>query len=431
MKRFRIPNWVVFTIVGSIISVAISYEIYHFKSTTSLVEFTITVVGLVVSFTAFIIAMKTYLSIDSVNVLTQMEGNVLENENYVTPFTYLLRQYDMEDSESASEKVYEQLTERFGRNSKTAIEFAANLQYFIDVIVFLPYLFNQRDENRNENIQKMTKLLNLIDKKRDALLSISTGNLLLIEETVKLIKSIVDYQKLELADTFNILDVRGTLLKNSVTQTVYFNYLGLFYNQRAYSILQKKFGLEQTDFFSIEGIKQVKQKLDLLSSEEKELFTMYLKEAKDSFKKAMEHKHTDMMWEGFIKYNDARSTYLLKLILKNEEIDWLSNMNEGLIARNRLTILAKDILAKKDSTYLLEAFTFEKCLAGLVKMNLLIAEGKDITDNFNQIKYEAPYYKGILEDPLLKEPYSGIFNKVNSYQEAIINHVTSITKETA
>jgi hypothetical protein len=423
MKKPIIPYWVMYTILGAIISIFISYEIYSFKSnTTSLVEFVITVVGLVVSFTAFIIAMKTYLSIDSVNVITQMEGNVLENDNYVTPFTMLIRVYGAENSKGVSKQVFTHLNPRFEKGSKTAIDFAANLQYFIDVIIFFPYLFNPGDENREENIEKMTKLLNSVDKRVKALNSVSTGNLILIEETIKLIKSITDYQKLEVQDTFNILDVRGTMLKNAVTQTVYYNYLGLFYNQKANSILRKKYGLGETDFFSIDGLIQVKQRVGQLSSEDKELFTLYLKEAKKAFQQALEHRHNDMMWEGFIKFNEARSTYFLQIVGITDQVDWQTIMNEGLVARNLLNLLVKDIIDKDHTTYLQEAFKFENYLAGLVKMNILIAEGQPITDTFNRTKYEAPYYVGILEDPLLKETYTGNFNKVKDYQNRIIQY---------
>jgi hypothetical protein len=432
MKRAKIPYSYIFILIGGAISIAICYEIYPITNTANLVAFTTTVVGLVISFTAFIIAMKTYLSIDSVNVITQMEGNVLENDSYITSFASLIREYPMSDSESVSTKVFENLKLRFEKNSKTAIDFAANLQYFIDLIVFFPYLFNSDDENQQRNINKMNKLIKLIDSKRDTLLSISTGNLILIEETVKLIKSINNYQTLphtnERIITSTILDVRGTMLKNSVTQTVYYNYLGLYYNRKANSVLREKFDLENTDFFSIDGLKQIKNKIALLSDEEVELFTLYLHEAKNSFQKALENGKNDVMWEGFIKFNDARSTYLLQLVPTDYQADWQTIINEALVARNRLNILIKDVLENEDRTFLQEAFNFEYYLAGLVKMNILIVENKDITDTFNRLKYQAPNYEDILEDTLMKEPYSGKFNKIKTYQNKIIEYITTVNE---
>jgi hypothetical protein len=87
MKPSRIPYHYISIVVVAIISVYACLKVYPIKNTADLVLFVTTVGSLVVSFSAFIFAMKTYLSIDSVNVITQMEGNVLENENYVTSFT--------------------------------------------------------------------------------------------------------------------------------------------------------------------------------------------------------------------------------------------------------------------------------------------------------------------------------------------------------
>lgn len=400
-----------------------AYKISQIQSVADVVDLTTAVLGLVVALWAFVISMLTYASIDSVNVITKMEGNVLENENYVTSFTSLLKEYDKKDPNEASEAIFTNLENKFNKKSKTAVEFANNLQYFIDVIIFFPYLFQSDREN---NIKRMDKLIKFIDKKKDGFITISTGNLILIEETVELIKSIINYQQLthmtEYQITSTILDVRGTMLRNSVTQTVYYNYLGLYYNKNANLILRKKFELMDIDFFSIKGLLEVKNKLELLTDEERELFTLYLQEAKKSFEKALANGNNDVMWEGFIKFNDARTTYLLQLVLEDfEGTSWHIIMDEALIARNRLNILIRDIIGSEGDSYLQDAFQFEYYLASLVKLNILIAEKQDITDMFNRAKYYvSENYKGIKEDKLIKESYYGYYAKVSDYQESII-----------
>lgn len=407
----------------------VAYKVSQIKSMADIVDLTTAVLGLVVALWAFVIAMMTYSSIDSVNVITKMEGNVLENENYVTSFTSLLKEYNKKSSNEVSEKIFTNLENRFIKKSKTAVEFANNLQYFIDIIVFFPYLFQT---NKDKSIERMNKLIKLIDKKKERFLAISTGNLILIEETVKLIKSIINYQKLthttEHLITSTLLDVRGTMLKNSVTQTVYYNYLGLYYNKKANLVLRKKFGLMEVDFFSLDGLSEVNNKLESLTGEEKELFIMYLKEAKNSFQKALENGNNDVMWEGFIKYNDARSTYLLQLVLKDDkEADWQATINEALIARNKLNILISDILENEEINYLQDAFIFEYYLASLVKMNILITEKLDITDMFNGPKYYfRENYDGIQEDVLIKEAYNGDYLKVKDYQQGIIEYMNKV-----
>jgi hypothetical protein len=424
LKKVKFPFS--YFLIGIIIflSIYISYEIYPFKSTADRVTFITAVVGVIISFTAFIIAMKTYISIDSVNVITQMEGNVLENENYVASVTSLLKEYDMPNSRDAGKAVFDNLENKFARGSKTANEFANNLQYFIDLIVFFPYLYNTADEHKDYNLMRMDKILTLIDKRRDALLSISIGNLTLIEETVKLIRCVINYQQLvhtnEYQMTSTLLEVRGNMLKNPVTQMVYYNYLGLFYNKKANMVLRKKFGIETVDFFSLDGARKVKNSIDLLTNEEAELFIMYLNEAKKAFKRAMDNKNDDLMWEGFIKFNEARTTYLLQLTLDDYQgTQWIDLMNEAVVARNRLNILMDDILYKEERTHLQEAFIYESYLASLIKINLMIAEEIDITDQFNRSRYLAPHYDGLQEDPLLKEAYGGKFDKIQQYQDRI------------
>ncbi|UXH43230.1 hypothetical protein N5C46_16240 [Rossellomorea vietnamensis] len=428
MKTSRLPYHYISIVIVAVISVYVCLKVYPIKNTADLVLFVTTVGSLVVSFSAFIFAMKTYLSIDSVNVITQMEGNVLENENYVTSFTSLLKQYDMEDPDQVGEEIFKNLEKKFTKQSKTAIEFASSLQYFIDIIVFFPYLFNSKDDTyRSKNIIRMGKLVKLIEKRKNALVSISTGNLILIEETVKLIRAIINYQKLvderDIVDS-TLLEVKGTMLKNSVTQTVYYNYLGLYYYRKANHVLRRTISLDSMDVFSIEGLKRIHQHISLFSDDERELIQIYLQEAKTCFHKAMDVSEKDIMWEGFILYNEAKSTYLLQLLQGNHEgQNWEAMMNQALTARKRITIFLHDILERDTPSHLQTAFEFENQLAGLVKMNILIAEKKDITDSFNKEKYVYPLYEGLLQSRLIQRPNPGSFKKIEEFQEDIVKRL--------
>jgi hypothetical protein len=428
MKYLLPLRYLIIGVVG-IIATIVCIKIYPFKSTADLITFTTTVSGLLVSFTAFIFAMKTYLSIDSVNVITQMEGNVLENENYVTSVTSLLKEYDMQDSERVANAIFVKLEKKFEKESKTAIAFAGNLQYFIDIIVFFPALFNTKNEaEKNQNINRMNKVLSLIEKRKDSLLAISTGNLILIEETVKLIKYVMKYQELIHNNDYNVasslLEVRGPMLKNSVTQTVYYNYLGLFYNKKAIGVLTNKYQLGN-DLLAIEVLQQLKLNLkkNPLNNVEYELFMIYAEEARKAFKKALENCQDDVMWHGFIKYNDARTAYFLGLIEQNEEHEWHNILNEAIIARKKLNILIDDILNHSYNSHLQEHFIYQEYLARLVKINIQIAEKQEVTNTQGEPNYLYPDYAGLKEDPLIEFPYKMEVNKINEYQELIKNYV--------
>lgn len=413
------------SIMGAVVIIAIfvSYHLYTFETVADKVNFVVTVLSLVISLLAFIVAVKTYSSIDSVNIVSQMEGNVLENKNYVTSLTEILRRYDADNSKDLRDKIFSDLTIRFKKKSQTAIAFSNNLQYFIDLIVIYPLLFKSETEKK-ENMQKMENLLKLIDKRKDELISVSLGNLTLIEETVKLIKAVMHYQQLIHNDNFNLssslLEVRGNMLVNSVSKTIYYNYLGLFYNKKAMQVIRKGLNLKEKDTLSIAGLTELYSKLGTkLSEEEEELISLYLKESKRAFEKALENSREDKMWAGFIKYNDARTTFFLHLFFPDKKtVEWKRLLDEAIIARKQLNILNQNFLGEK-VTYIQEEFIYQEYLARLVKMNIFIAKGEDICDTMGQILYEAPSYVGLLEDRYIAEDYMGPSERIREYQREI------------
>ena len=422
--------YVLIAILGSI-SIYICNQIFPFKTTADLVNFTITFLSLVLAFIAFIIATQTYVSIDSVNTISQMEGNVLENENYVTSIISLLKEYDMEDSKGVGEAIFENLENKFKKKPKTALEFAENLQDFIDLIVFFPSLFQSTDEHQKENIERMKNLLFTIEKRKKALIAVSTGNLILIDETVKLINCVMNYQELINTNQYKIasslLDVRGAMIKNSVTQTVYYNYLGLFYNKKAMNIIRERLKIGNKDFFDIEVLQRIIAEIDKLTNKDRELYKMYLDESRKAFKKALDSCKEDIMWTGFIKYNDARSVYFYQLIFpkftsENNLDDWRIIMDESITARSKLNLLIKDTFENKRKSHLQEAFIYQELLARLVKINILIAEGEDITDTIGDVVYHYPIYTGLEEDSLIADIYTGNFAKINNYQNKLIDY---------
>jgi hypothetical protein len=203
--------------------------------------------------------------------------------------------------------------------------------------------------------------------------------------------------------------------------------LGLYYYRKANRVLRRTISLDNVDVFSIEGLKKIHQHYSLISDDDRELIQIYLQEAKTCFHKAMDVSEKDIMWEGFILYNEAKSTYLLQLMQDDQERqNWEEMMNQALTARKRITIFLHDILEKDIPSHLQTAFEFENQLAGLVKMNIFIAEKKDITDSFNKEKYYYPLYEGLLQSRLIQRPNPGGFKKIEEFQEDIVRHLESI-----
>ena len=85
------------TIILVIISciIAIVFTIYGFANLGSeaddmLVTYVISFISFVVSTVALAVALRTYFSIDAVNSITSMEGNVLQNEKYSVSYPELI-----------------------------------------------------------------------------------------------------------------------------------------------------------------------------------------------------------------------------------------------------------------------------------------------------------------------------------------------------
>lgn len=359
LRRVNVALQYFFIVLVGLSTVAIGYKIYLIKDTKDMILFLTTLIGLVVSFWAFLFAMRTYISIDSVNVITQMEGNVLENESYVTSYPSLLRKFNQHSQAEVSKAIFKELKFKFNKQSKTALDFSFNLQFFIDIIVFFPYLFNENQKS----IEEMGKLMKQINKQRNIFFSVGSGNLILIDETINLIKAVIDYQILTTSKgnlSSSILDVRGSMLRNTVTQTVYLNYLGLYYNYKAHETFRKAFDVKQMDFFSLQGLQTLHSNKDKLTTEDAELIYWYLGEAQDAFKAAKSHEKMDVLWEGFIKFNEARVSYLRNVLHSDDQSinSWIDAMVDTQKARHRMTMLNEDIFIPNQLPFLQNAFIF-------------------------------------------------------------------------
>ena len=393
------------------------------KDTADFVDFSITLISIVVSILAFHFALKTYVSIDSVNAINKMQGNVLENPDYVTSIPAIMKKYPHSTSKEVSEAIYEDLTLLYKKQSKSAIEFANNLQYFIDLIVFFPSLFTDSNAHHKENAMRMDEILRLIDKRLHSLMSISTGNLLLVEETIKLLKYVMNYQKLVNVENnhipSSILEIRGSLLKNPVSKTIYNNFLGLYYRQKAMDILSNKLNLSSMDILEIRNLEVIQENISKIDLESKGIAIMYLEEARKAFVCASIHSEEDIMWKGFVSFNRARAEFFFELLNETMTNDWATSMNQSIVAREKLNIILDDLFKDSKPTFLQEAFYFEEHFAKIVNVNLCIASKIDIKSTLRQQAYTYPHYDNLLNDQHLMNPIASTSNRIHKYQQQL------------
>lgn len=371
-----------------------SFWLYRSGSEIDLISFTISLVSLTISLMAFLISLNTFMSIDSVNKITKMDGNILENEDYVTSLGELMKQYDGKTVEETERAIFDSLNTRLTKHSKTTLEFTETLQHFIDILVFFPALFHSSSANTASYERQMAEILRLMDKKRRELTAINNGNRILVHETVKLIEGVIAYQRFVMngqkeADSL-LLEVRGTLLKNAVTRTVYYNYLGLMYNKKAMAIIHRELSLTDKDLLTIEHATVVRKQGQSIPGPAREQALMFLRHARHAFKKALQSSREDTMWLGYITYNDARTCFFQECLTgERQEERWDSILVRSIDARSTLNTLIEEILgAKRDDTHLQKHYRYQEEMARLVMVNLSIAERAG-TDSSRSVIYRG------------------------------------------
>ena len=91
MKPKHSASWYyMLTLISVLLAIIICLRIFELDvfqpdgAVGELIPFIVSVISLLIAFLAFSISVKTYTSIDSVNSMTMMDGNIMENENYRT-----------------------------------------------------------------------------------------------------------------------------------------------------------------------------------------------------------------------------------------------------------------------------------------------------------------------------------------------------------
>ncbi|MBB1275380.1 hypothetical protein [Pseudoalteromonas sp. SR43-3] len=416
-----------------LLSAFLAVWVYDLKEGKDLLSFTISTVSFCIAVLALFITVRTYTSIDSVNNISKMEGNILDNENYVTSLPELINQFKSQNENTLEKEIFDSIEHKLKKESETAVLFADTLQYIIDLIVLFPAVFNASETNKVLYKKRMDTILSEVDRRCEILHSVSKGNSIQITETIKLFKAVVSYQSFVADDNFNIhadlLHVRGPILRNPVTKTIYHNYLGLYYNKKGMHLLRESLNMNSVDILSIDGLELAQKNINTIEPSILEEVSMYLKSAAEQFDKALKVSSEDVMWPAFINYNKARTVYFLSL-LSNTKLNWLDILDEAIESRSRLNRLIDEILmidrskpANIVSTHLREFFLYQEELARTVKLNVLLSNNLTRQNN-------APIiYKGINISDISNEKLTDLFvsiqkfSTVSIYQEKIISRL--------
>lgn len=226
------------------------YLFYHGQSNPFNFIFNnfISITSFVLSFIALVIAVITYISIDSVNSATTMEGNILENENYSVEYSSLMNIIDGTTNEEVINKL--KIALKKSKNNYNCIDFANHLQRTIDCLIMLR-LVDVSNQSIEKECYSFMKRSVIIARRYE---TINSGLEYLFDENLKLIFSVLKMstrQELLRGNDQNrgltrirdnlfysmyiknknyncsIQDVRGKMARNPITQIVYYDYLGV------------------------------------------------------------------------------------------------------------------------------------------------------------------------------------------------------------
>lgn len=294
-------------------------------------ELMVAVVSLGVALIALYISLRTFYSIDEVNAISRMDGNVMENSRYrpnILRAVFRFPQIDFNDASEALMVYMEQLFNK--KSSQSGAHLADSVQEVADMMVLVPFFIQTNNEVASGMHQeRVARLICHMKQRVRSFKEVSDGSCKLLEETVCLIDSVFAYQKMTAtgnSDPSKLLEVRGSIFINPVSCILYNNYLGLYFLQRAVAILcEHKTGL---------SLKQQIDQVSKCNSEKRALALIYADKASSSFNKAKEQIGDDNIWRAFVCFNIARVEYMRQLLQKSfgQKVDtgWEKYINESI-----------------------------------------------------------------------------------------------------
>ena len=390
------------------LAVVICLDIFESDSVGELMPFIVSIVSLIIAVLAFDISMKTYSSIDAVNSISKMDGNIMENEDYRTNIIAILKQCTSSDKKDTRDEIMKKLNSFFSNDVVVSgAKLADSIQKLIDYIVILPYFVNSSSSDyANESKVKVENLISVIEKEVKLYDKMSEGSSVLLEENLKLIKAVfaVQLKRTEsvLHSDVNLMEVRGTMLKNPVSKTLFYDYSGLFYLVKALdhmaSILKSK---DHRVLYSIDNIRKIR---GMVPDASKDIVMSYLSHAEDEFNQALEVIDGDLMWSSMIYFNLARVKFFKSLFAsEGESSDWLSFMNKAVSYRSRFNLFLSDVFVGRTDAYLVRAFADEERYARMQKIVFEMALKDDITDVNGAVLVDKKDYSNVMNVAVVKE----------------------------
>ena len=377
-------------------------------------EVIIAVVSLDVALLALYISLRTFYSIDEVNAISRMDGNVMENPRYRPNILKAIFEFPQIKFSETSEALMSHMEKLFNNSNKqSGAHLADNVQEVANIMVLIPFFIHTNNQKATSiHLKRVSALLKNMKHRVDNFKEISDGSCKLLDETVSLINAIFAYQNVTdtgKSDPSKLLEIRGSIFVNPVTCILYNNYLGLYFLRRARMIIGgQKFTLSPRELIS---------NAKACPDDDKAMALVYCSKALESFKRAKEQIGDDMIWNGFVCFNLARAEYLKQILnesfVATSSNDWETYINESI--RSWMTsnkIIAEHFVSKniKDLTFLQQALISQENKVRLSKVILQMMKNQPLTDyngnpwvkQYDDIT-QTSFFKGLPEEDPQKQ----------------------------
>lgn len=390
--------------------VTLIYGEEYFDSVNTILSFSFNILSLLISVIALFISIFTYSSIDSVNMISSMEGNVLCNENYNAEYASLVDKFsDCMNAEELEEKLFQTLSTSLKENSNTCMQFTDRIQEILDCILWYAYT-----DTKNEKYKEHTRIIiGYLDENYKKFNAISNGNQYILSEHIKLIKNVLKYQEVTHTGgkpdpSSEMLNIRGRMFQNAVSKTIYYDYLGLEYHKKAVALLRSLIGFEGTEFMQ-ENMGKIAGH-SYSESDKRELF-LYLSKAREAFEKAAESSADDILWKGYITFNKARIDLLRLVLLNKFDENWDKGIREAIYSRYGVM---KIFAPKGEKSFLHKEFEKEYYYAEATYVSMRTY----LKTNDEDSKTAA---EKILED--IPKEDGGIYNRARIYANDVLKTI--------
>ena len=325
----------------------------------------INAISFFVSIVAFVVSAITYFCIDSVNSITSMNGNILENPNYTITASMAIEKF----SKCKTYAEYERQlfdTIKIRHFSKSCMVFADEIQCIIDNLVW----FTDIDMKNEENIKRINKLIRQLKQGEKHYNKLSNGINYLLGENIKLIEYNLQFQIYRKSDELYICsfeNVRGEMLINPVSRIIYYDYVALDYSKQARRMLDIK---GENNDFTLKNLQMIKECIATNQYDEETLrkIEILVKRANIFFEKALATAHDNILWEGYILCNIARTKVQLFLLhlenitkedvlkaydrvieIKTTELVLFFNSDKNSFLKSKYKYRLKQMMAEKDA----------------------------------------------------------------------------------